>query len=160
MSPVTKKPVFGSCDKVRLKSACSATETSERLEMSDIETTCIILSRKRTTKALICAFVVRIWQNMFSYDVATKTIWQIKKIKNVIFLFCLFHNIRVWNLMIDGHLHVEYILAKKKKKKKETLLPEFSVYLAFIKKKKKKKTHKNSETWNKLNRKCIFAIFY
>ena len=48
-----RKPVFGSCDQVRLKSACSAAEISEGLEMSDIETRGIILSRKRTTKALI-----------------------------------------------------------------------------------------------------------
>ena len=53
MSPVTRKPVFGVCDQVRLEPACSATETSLRLEISDIETKDIILSRQWTTKSLI-----------------------------------------------------------------------------------------------------------
>ena len=56
-----RKPVCG----VRLNLAWSVTETSWRLEVSDIETRDIILSRQRTTKALmrlICVFVVRIWQ--------------------------------------------------------------------------------------------------
>ena len=38
MSLVTRKPVFGVCDQLRLKPACSATETSQRLEISNIET--------------------------------------------------------------------------------------------------------------------------
>ena len=46
---------------VRLKLACSATEASRRLESFVTETRDITLSRQRTTKALICAFVVRIW---------------------------------------------------------------------------------------------------
>ena len=48
-----RKPVFGVSDQVRLKLACSATETSYRLEILDIETRDIILSRQRTTKVLI-----------------------------------------------------------------------------------------------------------
>ena len=68
MSPVTRKPVFGVCDHVRLKPVCSATEASWSLEISDIETRDIILSRQRTTKVLICTFVVRIWQKqVFSW---------------------------------------------------------------------------------------------
>ena len=51
MSLVTRKPVFGVSDQVRLKPACSATEASYRLEISDIETRGIILSRQRTTSA-------------------------------------------------------------------------------------------------------------
>ena len=39
-------------------------------EISDIESRVIILSKKGTIKALIYAFVVRIWQNRFSHDVA------------------------------------------------------------------------------------------
>ena len=55
-SLITRKPVFGVCDQVRLKPACSTTETSWRLQISDIETRDIILSRQRITKALIsCA---------------------------------------------------------------------------------------------------------
>ena len=53
MSPVTRKPVFGVCHQVRLKSACSATEASWSHEISVIETRDIILSRQRTTKVLI-----------------------------------------------------------------------------------------------------------
>ena len=45
-SYVMRKPVFGVCDQVRLKPACSAVETSKRLEISDIETRGIILSRQ------------------------------------------------------------------------------------------------------------------
>ena len=48
-----RKPVFGICEQVGLKPACSASEASESLEISDRETRGIILSRKRTTKALI-----------------------------------------------------------------------------------------------------------
>ena len=56
MSLVTRKQVFGVFDQVGLKPACSATEASYSLEISDIETRDIILSRQRTTKALIrCA---------------------------------------------------------------------------------------------------------
>ena len=53
MSLLMRKPVFGVCDQVRLKPACSATETSRRLEILDIETRGIILSKQRITKALI-----------------------------------------------------------------------------------------------------------
>ena len=53
MSLVTRKPVFGVCDQVSLKAACSASETSWRLEIYDIETQDIILSSQRTRKALI-----------------------------------------------------------------------------------------------------------
>ena len=77
LSLVTRKPVFGVCDQVRLEPACSATETTQRLEISDIEIKDIILSRQRTNKGadqtarmrrLICAFVVRIWhKQVFSW---------------------------------------------------------------------------------------------
>ena len=65
-----RKPVFGVCDQGRLKLVCSATEARQRFGISDIGTRGTILSRQRTTKALIrlrecaeliCAFVVRIW---------------------------------------------------------------------------------------------------
>ena len=52
MNLVTRKPVFGVCDHVRLKPACAATETSKRLEISAIASRGTILSRQRTTKAL------------------------------------------------------------------------------------------------------------
>ena len=79
LSHVTRKPVFGIFDQVRLKPACWATETSQSLEIANVETRDIILSRHRTTKALIrlrgCAgwsapllfaYVIR----KFSHDVA------------------------------------------------------------------------------------------
>ena len=51
MSHVTGKSVFGVSDQVR--PACSAKQTSLRLEILDIETRDIILSRQRTTTVLI-----------------------------------------------------------------------------------------------------------
>ena len=53
MSPVTRKPVFRVCDQVRLKLAWSAIETSYKLEISDIDTRDVILSRQWITKILI-----------------------------------------------------------------------------------------------------------
>ena len=53
ISHVTRKPVFGVCDQVRHKPACSADETRLSLEISAIETRDIILSRQQTTKVLI-----------------------------------------------------------------------------------------------------------
>ena len=69
---VTRKLFFGVCNPVRHKLACTATEA--RLEISDTETRGIILSRKRTTKALIrlriCLCCSHIGINRFSHDVA------------------------------------------------------------------------------------------
>ena len=66
MSLVTRKPVFGVCDQVRHKLACTAKDTRQRLEISNIETRGIILSRQRPTKALIRLR----GKNRFSHDVA------------------------------------------------------------------------------------------
>ena len=52
-SHVKRKPTFWVCDPGRLKPACAATEARYRLEILDIETRGIILSRRRTTKMLI-----------------------------------------------------------------------------------------------------------
>ena len=75
MSHVTRKPVFGVCDQVRLKPACSAAETSKRLEISAIASRGIIISRQRKQRRCSDAqadlrFVVRIGQNRFSHDEA------------------------------------------------------------------------------------------
>ena len=51
--PRHEKPAFGICDKVRLKPACSATETSLSFEILDMENTGFTLSRKWTIMALI-----------------------------------------------------------------------------------------------------------
>ena len=54
---------LGFCDPVRLKPVCSASETSQSLEIFEIVSRDIMLSRQRTIKVLIrliCAFVVRI----------------------------------------------------------------------------------------------------
>ena len=53
LSLVTRKPVFGVCDQLRHKPACTSTETRWRLEILNLERRGIILSRQRTTKALI-----------------------------------------------------------------------------------------------------------
>ena len=53
LSLVTRKPVFSVSDQLRLKPACSATETSLSLEILDLASIGTILSRQRTTKALI-----------------------------------------------------------------------------------------------------------
>ena len=53
MSLVMRRPVFGVCDQVRLKPACSATETCQGLEILDVASRGIILFRRRTTKVLI-----------------------------------------------------------------------------------------------------------
>ena len=50
MSLVTKKPVFGVCDQVRLKPACSPTEASYSIEISDIASTGIILNEQQSWK--------------------------------------------------------------------------------------------------------------
>ena len=78
MSLVPRKPVVDVSDQVRHKLFCAATETSQSLENSDIESRMIILFRRRTTKALISlrmrrlisAFVVRICKTRFSRDAA------------------------------------------------------------------------------------------
>ena len=53
MSHVTRKSVFGVCDMVRLKLACSASEARLSLEILDLAGIRIILSKQWTTKALI-----------------------------------------------------------------------------------------------------------
>ena len=53
MSHDTTKRVFGVCDQVRLKPVCSTTEASWSLEISDLASLGITLSRQRTTKVLI-----------------------------------------------------------------------------------------------------------
>ena len=76
--PRHEKPVFGVFDLVTHKPACAVTEASYKLEISDIETRDIILSRQRTTKALIrlrgCAgwsapLLFAYGKNRFSHDV-------------------------------------------------------------------------------------------
>ena len=47
------KPVFGVPDKVRFKPACSATETSLKIEISLVASLDMILSKKQIIKALI-----------------------------------------------------------------------------------------------------------
>ena len=75
-----KQPVFGVCDQVRLKPVCSATETSQSLEILDLASIGIILSRQRTRKALIRLRGIAGWsarlccshmtQSRFWHDVA------------------------------------------------------------------------------------------
>ena len=51
--PRHEKTCLHVCDQGRLKPACTAIEARQGLEILDIETTGIILSRQQTTKALI-----------------------------------------------------------------------------------------------------------
>ena len=53
MSPVTRKSVFRFCDKVWHKPASAATEARYSLEISVMASRGIVLSRQRTTTALI-----------------------------------------------------------------------------------------------------------
>ena len=75
LSLVTRKPVFGVCDKGRLKPACTATENSWSLEISAIASIGITLSRQRTIKALIrlrgsAPLLFAYGKNRFSHNVA------------------------------------------------------------------------------------------
>ena len=76
---VTRNPVFGVCNQVRLKQACSATETSYGLEVLAIASRDITLSKQRTTKVLIrlhgcagwsAALLFACGKSRFSHDVA------------------------------------------------------------------------------------------
>ena len=53
LSHVVRKPGFRVCNQVILKLACSVTEAISSLEILDIASICIKLSRQRTTKVLI-----------------------------------------------------------------------------------------------------------
>ena len=82
VSLVTRKPVFGVFEHVRLKPVCSVKEASYNHEITNIETRGIKLSRQRTTKALtslrrlICIFVVRIWhKHVFSWHGSRESDW-------------------------------------------------------------------------------------
>ena len=48
-----RKPVFGVSEKVRFKPACSATETSKKLEILLVASLGMILSKKKIPKMLI-----------------------------------------------------------------------------------------------------------
>ena len=53
LSLVRRKPVFGACDQARLNRPAQPQKLDRYLKTLDIETRGIILSRQRTTKALI-----------------------------------------------------------------------------------------------------------
>ena len=92
-SHVTRKPVFGICYKVRLKPACSATES---IEISSIASSGITLYRQRTIKALIRLRGCAGWSapllfaygiNRFAHDAA-----QIKAPNTCLILSTIRHN--------------------------------------------------------------------
>ena len=70
-SHITRKPVFGMCNQGRFKLVCAVTETRWRLEISDIETKGIILSRQRTAKVLIRLRLCAAWSMplLFAYGI-------------------------------------------------------------------------------------------
>ena len=53
LSSVQEKPFFSVSDEVRFKSACSATETSLKIEILLVASVDMILSNKQNTKVLI-----------------------------------------------------------------------------------------------------------
>ena len=64
MSLVMRKPVFRVCDQVRLKPAYAATEARESLQILDVGSTGIILSKERTIKADVQADLVLCCRHM------------------------------------------------------------------------------------------------
>ena len=78
MSLFTRKPVFGVFDQVRLKPACSASEASWSHEILNLASIGIILSQQRTTRPLICTFVVHKSKNRFSHDEADMSCYKLK----------------------------------------------------------------------------------
>ena len=52
MGLVTRKPVFGVSDQVRLNPICSATETRKKIKISLLPSLCMILSNRWITKVL------------------------------------------------------------------------------------------------------------
>ena len=72
LSLVMRKPVFGVCDQLRLKPACSADATSYGLEISTIASRGSILSRQRTTKALFWLHWCAGWSAalLFAYGIS------------------------------------------------------------------------------------------
>ena len=88
-SLITRKPVFGVCDQVRLKPICSATEASQNHEIANVQTKEIILCSQweqrcwsgcassdwadahpqtARMRMLICVIVVCIWhEQVFSW---------------------------------------------------------------------------------------------
>ena len=75
------------CDQGWLKPTCTATKASLSLEISNIETRDIILSRQRTTKLLIRLRVCAVWSAplLFAYDRRHVFSWSgsFKKIKDI-----------------------------------------------------------------------------
>ena len=78
MSHDIKKPVFSSFRPARHKPACAATEASKSLEISAIESNYIILSKQRTTKALIRLRRCAGWSAplLFAYDIRHIFSWR------------------------------------------------------------------------------------
>ena len=76
MSLFTRKPVYGICG-VRLKAACSVSETSCSVELLDLHVACIILPRQRKTKVLIRLCRCTGWSAplLFAYDIRHVFVW-------------------------------------------------------------------------------------
>ena len=53
MGPAARKPAFGFSAEASFKPVSSATETSQKIEISSVASVHMILSKKRITKALI-----------------------------------------------------------------------------------------------------------
>ena len=95
------------CDQVTFKPACSATETSLNLEISDLETRDIILCSERTTKALIRLRECAGWSAplLFAYGIRQVFAWPGPFVKHLIFYkmspvkrICVFEHSAMTNL--------------------------------------------------------------
>ena len=68
MSLVMRKPVFGVSDQVRHKPGCTVTEDGYRLEISDLESRGIVLSKWRKQRCWSASWLPRSWSaSLFSH---------------------------------------------------------------------------------------------
>ena len=72
------KPVFGVYNKVMLKQARSATETSQKIEISPVESLNMTLSNKQITKALIRLWGCAGWSAPFLFTNTNERFLEIK----------------------------------------------------------------------------------
>ena len=78
MTLFRRKPVFGVCDQSRLKLACAAAVASYSLEILEIASICIFLSKQRITKVLIRLCRCAGWSALllFAYGIKQVFSWR------------------------------------------------------------------------------------
>ena len=95
LSLVTRKPVVGVCNQLKLKPACSATQISSGLEISATVSRGIILSRQWTTKVLIRLRKCAGWSAplLFAYGIN----WFFHDVAHFIFFFLFLFQL-IWKI--------------------------------------------------------------